>query len=1020
MTSPFDLTGTPQYSEFIHVSRYARWLEEENRRETWDETVDRYISFFSDRFPILKEDIEGLRSYIYRFQVMPSMRCLMTAGPALKRDEVAGYNCAFVAIDHSRSFDEILYILMNGVGVGFSVERQHINKLPDVAEEFYETDTTIVVSDSRIGWAKSFRELLSLLWIGQIPKWDLSRLRPAGARLKTFGGRSSGPEPLDNLFRFCAGTFSKAAGRKLTSIECHDLVCKIAEIVVCGGVRRSALLSLSNLSDDRMRGAKSGQWWIEHPERALANNSVCFSEKPDLSIFLKEWISLYESKSGERGLFSKQAAKKQAEKNGRRNGDLICGTNPCSEILLRSAQFCNLSEVVVRADDVLEELKEKVKVATIFGTLQSTLTGFRYLRNVWKQNTEEERLLGVSLTGIMDHSLLGDPDEPNLSKWLEELRETAVATNKEWALKLGIESSVAITCNKPSGCRPGNALTPTDRGILTLDEIFESHGNMEWGSLENTKVFQDNGLSVASKTFVNGESPLIELTLSYNVQLESTPDHKWFVKQRYEKGRLHKYVDIEKWVRADEIQPQDILDFSVCSYKGEQEASLAFVPMPEKVKHAVVKTELKQPNKMTPDLAWLIGYFYGDGCLSSCKSRIRFIDQHKVHLDKVKLLLKSIFNVDANILRASQNREAWILDKGSVWLCNWFVANGFDKSVMQVPRKIRESSRESIIAFIAGLIDSDGCISGTESAKYIITTADDAFAKQLHDVCWAVGLGTGRSLNTQGSNFQEEKHIWHLTSGAIQGGGAVALLSKYCSKASTVISWHHETAHKSRILGKVTSTCISRIAPTFDIEIPGSHWYYSGSVKSHNSVSQLVNCASGIHPRYSRYYIRTVRADKKDPLVQFMLDKGFPCEDDVTSPSNVVFSFPIKAPEAFKTVKEVSSIEQLRLWKIYHQHWCEHKPSCTVYYTDDTFLEVGDWVWSNFDVLSGVSFLPYTDHVYKQAPYQPVSKESYDELQKQMPEVDWTELRLVEKEDSTKNSHTLACSGSVCEIVDLV
>ena len=440
-----------QYQSFIHKSRYARWLENEGRRETWDETVNRYVDFFVEREQLNEKEALELFNAIFNLEVMPSMRCMMTAGEALKRDNVAGFNCSYLHIDHPRAFDELMYVLMCGTGVGFSVERNFIAKLPEVAETFHKTSSTIVVSDSKLGWASAFRELVAMLYAGKLPQWDMSRVRPAGARLKTFGGRASGPEPLQDLFQFCVGVFQKAAGRKLTSIECHDVCCKIADIVVVGGVRRSALISLSNLSDQRMSKAKSGQWWVDQGQRRLANNSVAYTEKPDFEAFLTEMKNLYESKSGERGLFSRVAAQKIAGRNGRRDAEHDFGTNPCSEIILRSNEFCNLSEVVVRADDTLETLKEKVRKATIIGTLQSTLTDFRYLRVRWKRNTEEEALLGVSLTGIMDHAVLGDANNPELATWLEEMRDVSIKTNKDWAEKLGVNASAAITCVKPSG-----------------------------------------------------------------------------------------------------------------------------------------------------------------------------------------------------------------------------------------------------------------------------------------------------------------------------------------------------------------------------------------------------------------------------------------------------------------------------------------------------------------------------------------------------------------------------------------
>jgi ribonucleoside-triphosphate reductase len=620
------------YQQYIHKSRYARYLPDEQRRETWEETIDRYLNFWVEKGRLTLEEANGMFKDIHDLDVMPSMRALMTAGEALDRDNVAGFNCSYLPIDHPKAFDEMMYVLMCGTGVGFSVERQYISKLPEVAEDFHATDTIIHVADSKIGWAKAYRELISLLYSGQVPKWDVSGVRPAGATLKTFGGRASGPEPLVDLFNFTVNIFREAAGRKLSSIECHDLCCKIAQIVVVGGVRRSALISLSNLTDDRLRRCKSGQWWQDNPQRGLANNSACYTEKPDFEAFLNEWKSLYESRSGERGMFSRVASQKQAAKNERRDATYDFGTNPCSEIILRPYQFCNLSEVVVRASDTLSDLKRKVRVATILGTLQATLTDFRYLRKVWKNNTEEEALLGVSLTGIMDHpTLSGRRDKGVLKTWLTELREEAIGTNKSWADRLSINTSTAITAVKPSG-----------------------------------------------------------------------------------------------------------------------------------------------------------------------------------------------------------------------------------------------------------------------------------------------------------------------------------------------------------------------------------------------TVSQLVDSASGIHPRYAQQYIRRVRADARDPLCAVLEAAGIPVEDDVMSPSTKVFSFPIQSPEGAVVASEMGAMEQLELWEIYQDFWCEHKPSMTCYYRDDEFLEVGQWLYNKFDKISGVSFLPYSEHTYQQAPYEPIDVETYEKLKEEFPEtIDWN---ISENSDMTEGSQQLACTGNNCEL----
>jgi len=445
------------YQQFIHKSRYARYLPKLKRREHIEETVDRYLNFIRDHiannnsYKIPAKTLVKLRSTILNFESLPSMRSLMTAGIALSRDHTAGYNCAYIVIDDPKAFDESMHILMCGTGIGFSVERQYVNKLPEVPDQLFKSDTIITVRDSKEGWAKALRMLIALLYAGEIPNYNIDKLRPAGAPLKTFGGRSSGPGPLVDLFKFVIATFEKAKGRRLTSIECHDIMCKIGDVVVVGGVRRSAMISLSNLSDDRMRQAKSGAWWDAFGYRALANNSAVYTEKPDVGAFMHEWLALYESKSGERGLFSRDASKRVAAKNGRRDTEWEFGTNPCSEIILRPNQFCNLSEVVARENDTIETLLEKVELATILGTLQSTLTHFPYLRKVWQRNTEEERLLGVSLTGIYDCPLLNNYQDKDLPGRLQQLKEKAIETNKEWSKLLGIPQSTAITCVKPSG-----------------------------------------------------------------------------------------------------------------------------------------------------------------------------------------------------------------------------------------------------------------------------------------------------------------------------------------------------------------------------------------------------------------------------------------------------------------------------------------------------------------------------------------------------------------------------------------
>ena len=623
------------YQTFIATSRYARWLEEENRRETWGETVQRYINYIA-KTGLPKEELDELEEAILNLEVMPSMRALMTAGPAADRDNTCIYNCSYLPVDDMRAFDEAMFILLCGTGVGFSVERQSIANLPTIPQYFDTTNEKIVVEDSKEGWAGALRDLIHTLYMGIVPQWDLSGVRPAGARLKTFGGRASGPEPLNDLFKFVWEKFKGASGRKLTSIECHDIMCKIGEVVVVGGVRRSAMISLSNLSDGRMAHAKSGSWWENEGQRALANNSVAYTDKPDMEGFMREWLSLVESKSGERGIFSRIAADKHVEMNGRRETGHEWGTNPCSEIILRPYQFCNLTEVVVREVDDLKSLKRKVRLATILGTAQSTFTKMPYLRKIWHDNTAEERLLGVSLTGIMDNLLLSK--NVDSKRWLTEMKQVAIDTNFEYANKMGIPVSAAITCVKPSG-----------------------------------------------------------------------------------------------------------------------------------------------------------------------------------------------------------------------------------------------------------------------------------------------------------------------------------------------------------------------------------------------TVSQLVDSASGIHARHSQYYIRTVRGDNKDPLTQFMKDSGIPAEACVMKPdSTTVFSFPTKSPAGAVTRNDMTALEQLELWKTYALVWCEHKPSVTITVRDEEWMAVGAWVYENFDICSGISFLPHSDHTYAQAPYQDIDRETYETLKEQMPStIDWTALSLYEKEDTTTGGQTLACTAGACELVDI-
>ena len=632
-----------EYQKFIYASRYSRWNEKEQRREFWEETVKRYLDFFEthlkkeNNYTLPAKLRRQLEKAISNLEIMPSMRCLMTAGEALQRDNVAGYNCSFLNIDHPKSFDEAMYILMCGTGVGFSVEKKFVEKLPKVPEEILDSSEVIVVEDSKIGWATAFRKLVSLLYAGRIPRWDTSQIRPKGSPLKTMGGRASGPEPLVELMKFVINVFNESKGRKLSPLQCHDIMCKVGEIVIVGGVRRSALISLSDIDDTELRTAKTSSWWEKNPQRALANNSACYDKKPELETFMDEWLSLIKSRSGERGIFNREASKLQVLRTNRRDPNFDFGTNPCSEIILRSEEFCNLTECVLRPEDTLDDVKRKVRLATILGTFQATLTNFRYLRKNWKHNTEEEALLGVSLTGIFDNKFFSTPSE-GLKNELNDLKELAIKTNLNFAKKLSINQAAAITCIKPSG-----------------------------------------------------------------------------------------------------------------------------------------------------------------------------------------------------------------------------------------------------------------------------------------------------------------------------------------------------------------------------------------------TVSQLVDSGSGIHPRYGRYYLRTVRISKNDPICKFMAENGVYNEDDVMKPENTsVFYFPQMSPNSSTTRKELTAMEHLEIWKLYNTHWCEHKPSVTINVKEKEWIDVQKWIWDNFDACSGVSFLPYDDTTYKQAPYQEISEEEYlDHMEKHNAELNWERLSDYEKEDRTQSSQTLACSSGSCEVVDL-
>jgi ribonucleoside-triphosphate reductase (thioredoxin) len=978
------------FQQYIAKSRYARFLPKEKRREHFDETVKRYIDFISEKIDELESDLKNdIFNAINNLEVMPSMRALMTAGKALERDNTSSFNCAYLPIDDVKSFDEAMLILMNGTGVGFSVERQYINQLPEVPDKLYDSETTIVVKDSKEGWAKSLRILLALLYSGEIPKWDVSKVRPAGATLKTFGGRASGAGPLVDLFNFIIKIFQNAKGRKLTSLECHDIMCKIGEIVVTGAVRRSALISLSNLSDDRMRHAKDGQWWVANPQRALSNNSAVYNEKPDVGSFMKEWLSIYESKSGERGIFSRDAAKRIVERNGRRDLNYAHGTNPCAEIILRPYGFCNLSEAVVRANDTLEDLEKKVRIASIIGTIQSTFTHFPYLRKMWQKNAEEERLLGVSLTGIYDNCLLNNYKDVNLCSRLENLKEIVINTNKEWAERLGINQSAATSCVKPSGCRTKDSLITTNQGILRLDE-FEY--NSKWLSLNDN---YNGEYGKITKTYNNGIEDVYELELNFGIKLRSTSNHQWMINKR-------------GWLRTDEIGIDDQIVVNMNSYKNETNVKL-FEPK-QKLYHNC-NTNITLPIELTPDFGWLLGYILGDGAMCKDKGRFRFVDGHLPSIEKNKNIFNNLFSMNKKITKLT-DRNAFSIEYGSKKLWAYFEENNILKDHDKIPLPVRKSSKETIIAFLAGLLDSDGHVKN----HVVWTTANKELAEHFQHVCWAVGLIVGRSENSQRKNSFSKKPIYLLN--LSWGQSAVEsreLLKKHSVKFKNwiePISNNKSKAYKIGLVKKITK--IGKF-PTFDVETE-QHWFWAGAFMSHNTVSSLVDCASGIHPRYSKYYIRRARSDNKDPLTKFLIQSNIPNEPDIMKPEyTTVFSFPMKAPEGAITKEDISPIDHLELWSIYQKHWCEHKPSVTISVKEEEWPRVGAWVYDHFDELSGVSFLPFDGGSYRQAPYEAINREQYEKMVQGMPKkINWDQF--VEQDDMVEGTQTLACVAGGCDV----
>lgn len=940
------------YQEIIYKSRYARWQDSLGRREHWPETVARYFNFFEEHlqekhnFKLKKELRKELEESVLKLEVMPSMRALMTAGPALKRCNVGGYNCSYLPIDHVRAFDEILYILMCGTGVGFSVEHKDIDKLPIINEHFEKSSTVIVVDDSKAGWAKAFRELIAMLYAGQIPTWDLSKLRPAGAILKTFGGRSSGPEPLGDLFNFTVDKFTKAAGRRLASIECHDIVCKTGEIVVVGGVRRSALISLSNLDDRTMQESKSGRWWEMEPQRALANNSAVYSRTPDSVTFMEEWLSLVKSQSGERGIFNRQAAIKQASKNGRRDINQRFGTNPC----------CVSGDTLILTDKGHFPIEECVDKQI----------------KIW--NGDKFDFVTPYATGSQDTAII------KLSNGAE--------INCTWNHKFLLNGGNLV---EVSNLKVGDALAKSNMPIIFGGEEFSIDAYSQG-------FYAGDGVAGQERSYLY--------------------DTKYAVKDRL-KGRFckeHTYGNSSRigWVHGPMYDKN-------------------FVPINAKASYC---------------LSWLAGLIDADGVSvqTNCgASSIQIASVDKAFLDKIRIMLSRL---GCNAKVATMHKESGYKDmpngkgESKAYLCQpvWrllinakdvytLIENGMllnrvklniddsivDKSRFVTVVSIDEFSEVETYCFTSSnkLGTFNGVLTGQSeiilrpyqfcNLTEVVLRPEDTFETVKAKVKIATILGTIQSTCTDfkylrkawKDNTEEERLLGVSLTGIFDNlkldGKDLQQLRDYA------VDVNKEYADKLNIPHSTAITC----------------------VKPSGTVSQLVDAASGIHPRHSRYYIRTIRGDKKDPLTNFLIDAGVPFEDEVMKPKDtVVFSFPQKAPSNARTREDLTSaVEHLKIWLDYQRYWCEHKPSVTISVRPDEWVEVAAWVYKHFDEVSGVSFLPHSEHTYKQAPYQECTKEDYEAMLVRMPKViNWEMLEDYEKEDNTVSQQTLACVAGTCEI----
>jgi len=1130
------------YSQFIHKSRYSRWLPEEKRREEWHETVKRYFDFFEEhlrencKYALTKKEREELEIAVLNLDVMPSMRALMTAGEALKRDPMCAYNCSFQTVETPRAFDETMLLLMLGVGVGFSVEEKYTSKLPTIAEEFYETDTTIVVSDSRIGWAKAFKELLGLLYIGQIPRWDLSRLRPLGAPLKIFGGRSSGPEPLNDLFNFCVRIFKSAAGRKLNPLECHDIMCMIGNIVISGGSRRSALISLSDLSDERMRKAKTGNWWLTDQQRALANNSVCYSEKPDVGTFLKEWRSLYVSKAGERGIWNKQGAIKHIRKNNEnreesksreRDPELIAGTNPCitGDTLVYVADgrgYVPIKKLADENKDVPVFCLDEAQNMIVRTMRHPRITGY----NVPILEIEIEG--GHKLRCTKNHKLLmrdgtyreakdisvGDSLFIAYKNVLQKKNTKCFYEGYEYIKTNGANvrgfshrpiAEHYYDAKVPSGYHihhkdyDGLNNHPNNLELMTISDHMKFHrknmlGDMnpmrraksEWSNEKWNNYKQK--LSMITSGLRNGNSILVSNDEIRNHALILTKKlgNKFFIGEwqryakennlpttfsGYRKSVLGSIETLANWA-ATELgfdtsisNPRTMKKYNALLKQG-YDFSLVdghFIfrkkcvrcgkninTMHRELSYCSLNCKLKHDSKFrteySKNISDAVACAYEDKHKVVRKSQADIFCKLKLEFQRNPLKKEWIEeckknNISFEISRTTSPfrdykelesysqtynhrvvsvKEVGVEDvyNGTVDEYHNFFIGGFPEAAVKSLTKNlfwnQFASTEKYCMF-NNLQCGEILLRNKEfcNLSEIVVRSTDTAEDLKRKARLAAILGTFQSTLTDfryiskdwQKNTEDERLLGVSMTGIMDsdltnGKNKEKLIALLSELKNVVVKTNKEWAKKLNIQESTATT----------------------AVKPSGTVSCLVDSASGIHTRYSEYYIRTVRVDNKDPICKFMKDMGIPCEPDVTKPDRtVVFSFPMKAPKSSKFRNDLSAIEQCEIWLLYRQHWTEHTVSCTIYVKEHEWLDVGAWVYNHFDEITGLSFLPHTDHVYKQAPFQEIDREQYEELVKKMPTyIDWTELSKYECEDNTVGQQTLACSGGACDIADLV